>query len=136
MATSHNSTEYQIEPVEGRLGAYALRVLDHTMEPRYFPGGTVCVDPDLPIEPGEMSDVIVHLKPERVGDRPTLLLKHFMEWTDECLVLAEFNPQQLLYVPLSRVAEVHVIYDTILGPRPARQEQDITIFQGYPIVLP
>ena len=85
----------------GVSNAFALYVDGESMEPRYYAGEMLYVNPNRPITRGcfvavEMAD----------GQG---LIKQFIRRNDEHLVLAQFNPPKEIRLPVSRVKRVYRI---------------------------
>jgi SOS-response transcriptional repressor LexA len=85
----------------GVSNAFALYVDGESMEPRYYAGEMLYVNPNRPITRGcfvavEMTD----------GQG---LIKQFVRRNDEHLVLAQFNPPKEIRLPVSRVKRVYRI---------------------------
>jgi phage repressor protein C with HTH and peptisase S24 domain len=71
------------------------------MEPRYEQGWLLHVNPFKP--PTRGRDVVVYKK----GD--AVLIKQFVRWEGEALVLQQLNPAQELRVPREEVMECHLV---------------------------
>lgn len=85
----------------GVSNAFALYVDGESMEPRYYAGEMLYVNPNRPITRGcfvavEMAD----------GQG---MIKQFVRRNDEHLVLAQFNPPKEIRLPVSRVKRVYRI---------------------------
>jgi SOS-response transcriptional repressor LexA len=85
----------------GVSNAFALYVDGESMEPRYYAGEMLYVNPNRPITRGcfvavEMAD----------GQG---MIKQFIRRNDEHLVLAQFNPPKEIRLPVSRVKRVYRI---------------------------
>jgi phage repressor protein C with HTH and peptisase S24 domain len=95
-------------------GAYAVTVAGESMEPRYFDGETVFVDPHKRPHRGDF--VVAQIaNPEGDGAAPLAFIKRFVRRNDNELVLEQFNPAKELRFPHSDVVSVHYI---VLGGRP------------------
>ncbi len=81
--------------------AYALYVVGDSMEPRYEQGWLLHVNPWRP--PVRGRDVVVYKTNQAV------LIKQFVGWEGEALVLRQLNPPQLLRIPRAEVAGCHLI---------------------------
>lgn len=94
-------------------GAYAVTCAGDSMEPRYFDGETVFVDPEKRVRRGDF--VVAQIRnPEE--DRPPLAyIKRFVRHNDNELILEQFNPVKQLTFPHNDVVSVHFI---VLGGRP------------------
>ena len=85
----------------GVSNAFALYVDGESMEPRYYAGEMLYVNPNRPITRGcfvavEMAD----------GQG---LIKQFVRRNDEHLVLAQFNPPKEIRLPINRVKRIYRI---------------------------
>lgn len=86
--------------------AYAVQVSGESMEPRYFDGETVFVDPTRRVIRGDF--VIAQIRIE--DDGPLLAyVKRFVRHNAEELVLEQYNPPKQLSFPHSTVHSVHFI---------------------------
>ena len=87
-------------------GAYAVYVAGESMEPRYFDGEIVFVNPVKRVRRGDF--VVAQIQPEEHG--PTLAyVKRFVRWNAQVLVLAQYNPEKELAFPADRVVSVHLV---------------------------
>jgi phage repressor protein C with HTH and peptisase S24 domain len=85
----------------GVRGAYAIYMVGDSMEPRYMAGWLLHVNPFKP--PTRGRDVVVYKTDQAV------LIKQFVSWSDDMLVLHQLNPDATLRIPRSEVAECHLI---------------------------
>ena len=81
--------------------AYAIYMRGEAMEPRYQQGWLLHVNPNKP--PMRGRDVVVYQK------NRTLLIKQFVRWEDDALVLRQLNPPQELRIPRDQVLECHLV---------------------------
>lgn len=81
--------------------AFALEVADVSMSPRYEPGETVYLAPHK--RPRSGDDCVV-VTTEHEG-----LLKRFVRWTPDHLVLHQLNPPGDLQISLERVQAIHTV---------------------------
>jgi phage repressor protein C with HTH and peptisase S24 domain len=88
--------------------AYAVYVYGSSMEPRYFPGETLHVDPHRPARRGDF--VVVQLAGGD-GDQHGVV-KRFISRSDDKLVVEQFQPQQKITYAASAVRAVHLIVGT------------------------
>jgi hypothetical protein len=86
--------------------AYAVYVVGNSMEPRYFAGEAVFVNPRLPVRSGDF--VVVQIAASE-GDPPDAYVKRFVHQDGKFLRLEQFNPKKTLKFPTSRVATLHRI---------------------------
>lgn len=87
--------------------AYSVYVDGESMYPRYKPGETVWINPNLPASRG--ADVIVQLYPNDPDDPPRGFIKEFVGWTPNHLRLHQWNPAQEITFPRAMVKSVHTI---------------------------
>jgi phage repressor protein C with HTH and peptisase S24 domain len=89
--------------------AYAVYVVGDSMEPRYFAGETVFVNPRLPIGRGAFVIAQIASGEDNV---PHAYVKRFVTQDAKRLRLEQFNPRKFLDFSTSKVVSVHRI---ILG---------------------
>ena len=85
----------------GVRSAYAIYMVGDSMEPRYEQGWLLHVNPFKP--PTRGRDVVVYKKGQAV------LIKQFIGWSDDVLVLRQLNPEATLRIPRDEVAECHLV---------------------------
>ena len=81
--------------------AYAIYMVGDSMEPRYEQGWLLHVNPFKPPKRGR--DVVVYKQGQAV------LIKQFVGWEGDTLVLRQFNPPDTLRIPRDEVRECHLI---------------------------
>ncbi|HZK91148.1 MAG TPA: S24 family peptidase [Stellaceae bacterium] len=81
--------------------AYAIYMVGDSMEPRYLGGWLLHVNPFKP--PTRGRDVVVYKKNQAV------LIKQFLGWNDDMLVLRQLNPDETFRIPRDQVAECHLV---------------------------
>jgi phage repressor protein C with HTH and peptisase S24 domain len=81
--------------------AYAVYMVGDSMEPRYEQGWLLHVNPFKP--PIRGRDVVVYKTDEAV------LIKQFVGWNGDTLVLRQLNPEDTLRIPRGEVRECHLI---------------------------
>jgi phage repressor protein C with HTH and peptisase S24 domain len=86
--------------------AYAVYVVGDSMEPRYFAGETVFVNPRLPISRGAFVVAQISSGEE---DVPLAFVKRFVSQDAKRLRLEQYNPKKTLEFPTSKVKSVHRI---------------------------
>src|SRR5260221_2724699 len=86
--------------------AYAVYVVGDTMEPRYFAGETVFVNPRLPISRG--SFVVAQISRGEEAE-PRAYVKRFLSQDGKRLSLEQYNPKKVLEFPASTVVAIHRI---------------------------
>jgi phage repressor protein C with HTH and peptisase S24 domain len=85
----------------GVRGAYAIYMVGDSMEPRYEQGWLLHVNPFKP--PTRGRDVVVYKQGQAV------LIKQFVRWEADTLVLRQLNPPQEIRLPRSEVVECHLV---------------------------
>lgn len=95
-------------------GAYAVTCQGESMEPRYFDGETIYVDPMKRVTKGDF--VVAQIANPNEGSPPLAFIKRFVRHNDNELVLTQFNPVKELRFPHQAVVSVHYI---VLGGRPS-----------------
>jgi len=86
--------------------AYAVYVVGDSMEPRYFAGEAVFVNPRLPVRRGDF--VVAQIAVED-GEPPHAYIKRFVARDARTLRLEQFHPKKTLEFPVGRVISVHRI---------------------------
>lgn len=95
-------------------GAYAVTCAGESMEPRYYDGETVFVDPTRRVRKSDF--VVAQIKArDDDGSPPLAYIKRFVRHNDTELVLEQFNPPKELRFPHANVVSVHYI----AGSKPA-----------------
>src|SRR5690349_6649404 len=92
--------------LQGVPDAYAVYVVGDSMEPRYFAGEAVFVNPRLPVRRGDFVVAQVAVEP---GEPPHAYVKRFVARDARTLRLEQFNPRKTLQFPVARVISVHRI---------------------------
>lgn len=88
--------------------AYAVTVAGDSVEPRYYDGETVYVDPGHRVRRGDY--VVAQIKHDAEdGSPPLAYIKRFIRHSDVELVLEQLNPAKELRFPHDRVVSVHYI---------------------------
>jgi len=87
--------------------AYAVYVVGTSMEPRYFAGETVYVNPRMPISQGAF--VVAQIATGVETDTPHAFVKRFVSQDAKRLRLEQFHPKKQLEFPASKVVSVHRI---------------------------
>lgn len=87
--------------LSGVRAAYAIYMTGDSMSPRYEPGWLLHVNPFKP--PTRGRDVVVYKKGQVV------LIKQFVGWEEDALVLRQFNPPETLRIPREEVGECHLV---------------------------
>ena len=86
--------------------AYAVYVVGDSMEPRYFAGETVFVNPRLPI--GRGSFVVAQISKGQESE-PRAYVKRFVSQDAKRLRLEQYSPKKVLEFPMSTVVAIHRI---------------------------
>lgn len=86
--------------------AYAVYVSGDSMEPRYYAGEVLYVNPRLPVRRGDFVVAQVQYEGE---DVPRGYVKRFVRMNDSGLVLAQFNPAKEMRFASAQVVSVHRI---------------------------
>lgn len=84
--------------------AYAVYVVDESMEPRYFSGELVHVHPHRPIRPGAF--VVIQTDD---GEERDYLLKRLVRRTGKKLILEQYNPAKRIEIDTALVRAIHLI---------------------------
>jgi phage repressor protein C with HTH and peptisase S24 domain len=87
--------------------AYAVYVVGLSMEPRYFAGEAVFVNPRLPVRKDDF--VVAQIAADVEGDPPLAYIKRFVSMDSKALRLTQFNPRKTLEFSSGRVVSVHRI---------------------------
>lgn len=87
-------------------GAYAVQVSGDSMEPRYFDGEVVFVDPTRRMKRGDF--VVAQVIMEETGTR-LAYIKRFVRHNDQELVLEQYNPPKQLVFRHENVQSVHFV---------------------------
>lgn len=90
--------------LNGVRAAYAIYMVGDSMEPRYEPGWLLHVNPFKP--PTRGRDVVVYKQGQAV------LIKQFVGWDGDALVLRQLNPPETLRIPRADVVECHLVVGT------------------------
>ena len=85
----------------GVRSAYAIYMVGDSMEPRYEQGWLLHVNPFKP--PIRGRDVVVYKEGQAV------LIKQFVGWEGDTLVLRQLNPPETLRIPRGQVRECHLV---------------------------
>ncbi len=85
----------------GVRSAYAIYMVGDSMEPRYEPGWLLHVNPFKP--PIRGRDVVLYKRGQAV------LIKQFVGWEGDTLVLRQLNPPDTLRIPRDEVLECHLV---------------------------
>lgn len=93
--------------LDGVKNGYAVYADGDSMYPRYKPGETVWVNPNIPARRGD--DVVVQLYGEDEFDAPFGFLKEFVGWHGSRLVLRQFNPDSEISYDRDKVKSVHLV---------------------------
>jgi phage repressor protein C with HTH and peptisase S24 domain len=84
--------------------AYAVYVVGDSMEPRYFAGEMVFVNPRLPISKGAFVVAQIAIGDDEI---PHAYVKRFVSSDARRLRLEQYNPSKILEFPAASVVSVH-----------------------------
>ena len=100
-------TEIAAPPsLAGVAGAYAIMVVGTSMEPRYFAGEAVFVNPRLPVRVGDF--VVAQIAADE-GEPPLAYVKRYVGQNDRSIRLEQLNPPKKLPFAADRVVSIHRI---------------------------
>ena len=100
-------TEIAAPPsLAGVAGAYAVMVVGTSMEPRYFAGEAVFVNPRLPVRVG---DFVVAQIGTHEGEPPLAYVKRYVGQNEKAIRLEQLNPGKKLSFAADRVVSIHRI---------------------------
>ena len=86
--------------------AYAVYVAGESMEPRYFDGEIVFVNPLKRVRRGDF--VVAQIQAEEHGPK-LAYVKRFVRWNAQVLVLSQYNPEKELHFAANQVVSVHLV---------------------------
>jgi phage repressor protein C with HTH and peptisase S24 domain len=87
-------------------GAYAVYVCGESMEPRYFDGEIVFVNPTKRPRRGDF--VIAQIQADEHGPK-LAYVKRFVRWNAQELVLSQYNPAKEMRFAADQVVSVHLV---------------------------
>jgi phage repressor protein C with HTH and peptisase S24 domain len=90
--------------------AYAVYVKGDSMEPRYFSGELVYINPARPAEPGDF--VLVQMAPAEAGEPPRAFLKRLVRRSASKVTLEQYNPAQRIELKASEILSTHLVVGT------------------------
>jgi phage repressor protein C with HTH and peptisase S24 domain len=90
--------------LSGVRSAYAIYMVGDSMVPRYEPGWLLHINPFKP--PTRGRDVVVYKEGQVV------LIKQFVGWEGDTLILRQLNPLDTLRIPRAQVRECHLVVGT------------------------
>ncbi len=93
------------EPLFGVRGAFAMYVVNDSMEPKYSQGALLLVHPTRPVRRG---DFVLIVK-QSVGDEHSALIKQLVRIGEDELVLRQFNPPNEFEIPRENVVGIHLV---------------------------
>ena len=104
---SYEPIEYvdRPEPLIGVRGAFAMYVVNDSMEPKYSQGTLLLVHPARPVRRHDFVLVVMR----SAGDEHSALVKQLIRMDERELVLRQFNPPREFSVPRDEVAGVHLV---------------------------
>jgi len=90
-------------------GAYALYVTGSSMEPRYFPGELIFINPHRPPRQGD----IVIIQEQLAPDGETLsYVKEFSRRNEKSIVTKQYNPPSNVEFMIQTVKDIHRVLTT------------------------
>ncbi|MEQ9639799.1 MAG: helix-turn-helix transcriptional regulator [Alphaproteobacteria bacterium] len=89
------------QPLETVDNAYALYVIGSSMEPRYFAGELLYVNPNRPVGPG--SFVVIELRDGRA------MIKRLVRQDNRRVVLEQYNPSTTFEIARDDIARLHLV---------------------------
>lgn len=103
-----NIIDYVRRPtgIENRADVFALYVVGESMEPRYFSGDLIYIDPHRPAKVGDF--VIVQCV---IDGESTVVVKRLMKRNSEKIILEQYNPEQVIEIKMETVEFVYRIFD-------------------------
>lgn len=93
--------------LDGVKNGYSIYADGESMYPRYKPGETIWINPNIPPRRGD--DVVVQLFGEQEFDTPHGYLKEFVGWQGNRLVLTQHNPPMEVEFDRDQVKSVHLV---------------------------
>jgi phage repressor protein C with HTH and peptisase S24 domain/DNA-binding XRE family transcriptional regulator len=93
------------EPLFGVRAAFAMYVVNDSMEPKYSQGALLLVHPTRPVRRG---DFVLIVK-RSIGDEHSALIKQLVRIGEEELVLRQFNPPSEFEIPRENVLGIHLV---------------------------
>jgi phage repressor protein C with HTH and peptisase S24 domain len=100
-------TEVAAPPsLAGVAGAYAVMVVGTSMEPRYFAGEAVFVNPRLPVRVGDF--VVAQIAADE-GEPPFAYVKRYVGQNEKSTRLEQLNPPKKLSFATGRIVSIHRI---------------------------
>ena len=95
------------QPLETVENAYALYVTGESMEPRYFTGELLYVDPNRPVYPGCF--VIIELRDSRA------MIKRLVRQNSDRIVVEQYNPAMTFDIHRSEIVRLHLVVQSGMG---------------------
>jgi len=100
-------TEIAAPPsLAGVTGAYAVMVVGTSMEPRYFAGEAVFVNPRLPVRVGDF--VVAQIAADE-GEPPLAYVKRYVGQNEKSIRFEQLNPPKKLAFAADRIVSIHRI---------------------------
>ena len=102
-------TEIDAPPaLAGVAGAYAVMVVGTSMEPRYFAGEAVFVNPRVPVRAGDfvVAQIAAHTGANE-GEPPLAYVKRYLGRNDKSVRFEQLNPAKRLTFPADRIVSIH-----------------------------
>lgn len=101
------SMEPRPPALAGVTKAYAVYAKGHSMEPRYYPGELLFVNPAKPVEPGDY--VVVQVRAPHEGEPPHAFIKRLVRRSGSKVTLEQHNPQKRFELKPTDILSMHLI---------------------------
>jgi transcriptional regulator with XRE-family HTH domain len=88
---------------------YGVFAQGTSMEPRFYAGELVTVNPRRPAAP--TCDVIIQLRPKHDGDSPRSLLKRLVRRNSDEIEVEQFNPPKRRVIKMRDIVAIHRVLD-------------------------
>ena len=81
--------------------AYAVRVVDDSMKPRFVAGNVLAIDPHRRPQPGD--NVVVQLRDEQA------FIKELVRRTEKAVICKQYNPEETVEYKESKILAIHMV---------------------------
>lgn len=81
--------------------AYAVRVVDDSMKPRFVAGNVLAIDPHRRPQPGD--NVVIQLRDEQA------FIKELVRRTEKAVICKQYNPEETVEYKESKILAVHMV---------------------------
>jgi phage repressor protein C with HTH and peptisase S24 domain len=99
---SHWGYAMRPESLRDAPDAYAVRVVDDSMYPRYAPGNVLAVDPHRRPQPGD--NVVI-----QTGTEGEAFIKELVRRTEKVIICRQFNPPETVEFKAAHVRTIHMV---------------------------